>query len=175
MKKSILIFCAAGLFSVMACDNNNNRNRDTHGGDTTTNNNNRDIRESDGRSGTDNGFGKHDRDANRQDNYSDSRAYDETNSSGNNDNLTSRGNTGSTSDANQSYGTNSGELPPEIRNKFENNETFKDMKIDQSRSYERNGKTYYEITFEKTDGNDLNRENTTTGDSRNRPINARTN
>lgn len=168
----MMIISAAGFIAVMSCDNTNRNNDNTqerHGDDTT------DVYDKNRDNDAD-GFGKHDRNNNNNNNTFNNRRddtdgiYDDAEDGTTDDQLRSRGNTGSTSELDGNNATTSNDLPQEIKNKLQNDEAFRNMRLSNSRSYEKDGKTYYEITLEEKDGNNLDRSNTTTGDSRNRPI-----
>ncbi|MBK6264078.1 hypothetical protein JKA74_03435 [Marivirga sp. S37H4] len=144
MKKLMMIFCATGFLISVACDNNTRGTRNDNATDQTDTtgvyDENADDPEYDR-----NRFGA-DRGRDNTGAETDRRVADENipDDYGDNPNQTE----GSIND-----------LPREVREKLENDEAFQNMKLHSSRSYTRNGNTYYEITLEET-GTTTDRRNT---------------
>ncbi len=180
MKKLMMIICASGFLITAACDNRGNRTeRNTEGRtDTIIDDNGTEGYSDTDRAPDDKNFGADDTDRDvEEQTYRDNRGVGENDrriTETDDSETTARDTDGNpttdkmiadenipddykddpTYDADKEPSMK--ELPGEAREKIQNDEAFKNLRLESSRSYSRNGKTYYEITLEEIDVEDDN-------------------
>jgi hypothetical protein len=137
MKKYILMFAVTGIFAFSSCDNTNNRGVD----------NNRDRQDTVNVGGpADRGVGV-DRDMNNMGNDTTMRRGIGEGQTG----QSQTGRTGQTNDSREQTGqsvTGAINVPRQIQDAIRNDNTLSQRNIRNSRTFTRDGRTYYELTFE---------------------------